>query len=94
MWEEPLPPSPRAGAGATEGGAGGSTAAKGARPAAGAIPPVPASGSSPAVPVTRTSLSSLFRAVAALLWKEAEGEGGLRPSCGASWGRAEPSLTR
>ena len=82
MWEEPLPPSPRAGAGATEGGAGGSAAAKGARPAAGAIPPVPASGSSPAVPVTRTSLSSLFRAVAALLWKEAEGEGGLRPSCG------------
>ena len=74
MWEEPLPPSPRAGAGATEGGAGGDARVKCARPTAGAAPP--------AVPATRTSLSSLFGAVAALLWRGVEEEGSLRPSGG------------
>lgn len=83
MRAETLPSSPRAGAGATEGGAGGDARGKCARPAAAAAPPgVPAAGSPSAVPATRTSLSSLFGVVAALLWRGAEEEGSLRLSGG------------
>jgi len=73
MWDEPLPASPRAGAGATEGGAGGSAIgpSAGERPAVGTASSRNLNGGADEAaggPLAREGLSNLFGAVAAVLW--------------------------